>query len=416
MRKILSMLACSVMVLVGGIALTACGQSAGDKARDYVMRENVVSEFSGYKVTKTTNGETVETTVVVKGDNVDAVTTTDLYNGSTGQVYITEGVVYFQLAEEKYYLSESEFNLLIGNVSHIYNYQGDLSDEINGMIESQGMDVEVQFAQQGTTTTITIVGTSGSGENEWIQSTVLTYENDVLDRMSYASTSGGEVESQVNLESFDGEINFPDLTQYNPYTVDADYIAYIVSNSNCTWTQYDFSRNSNGRISGRVEKIDGQDAVDVENENGVHAWLLNGVLYMDDGAQQIKRNFADVSSDDELFRPVYNAVNGAIFDTTNEGGYDFGNYILNELNFLDSAESQEGIDITYDYSIEEDVTTYSITININTPSQVSVSTHSYAFAYGELVEYSAITDGVEEWYRSTVEGIIFPNFPTFVDV
>ena len=137
MKKILSMLACSVMVLVGGIALTACGQSAGDKARDYVMSENVVSEFSGYKVTETTNGETIETTVVVKGDNVDAVTTTDLYNGSTGQVYITEGVVYFQLAEEKYYLSESEFNLLIGNVSHIYNYQGDLSDEINGMIESK---------------------------------------------------------------------------------------------------------------------------------------------------------------------------------------------------------------------------------------------------------------------------------------
>ena len=415
MKKILSMLACCAMILVGGISLTACGQSAGDKARNYVMSDNVVSEFSGYKITEITNGETSETTVVFKGDGVDAVTTSTFYDGTTGQVYVQNGVAYFQLGEEKYYLNESDFSLLMGSLSQIYNFQGDLSNEINGMIESQGIDVEVQFSQQKTTTTITIIGTYGSEENEWIQSSVLTYENDVLDRMSYVSTNGGEVESQVNLESFDGEINFPDLTQYKPYTVDADYISYVVSNSNCTWTLYDFSIFSNERINGKVAKIDGQNVVDVENENGVHAWLLNGVLYMDDGTQQIRRNFADVSADDSIFKPAYDVVNGAIFDTTNESGFDFGSQILSELEYLRSYEGQDGITITYDYSIEEGVTTYTITIDINTPNQVGVSTHSYTFAYGELVEYCAITDGVEGWYRSTMQGIEFPDFSNFVD-
>lgn len=226
MKKFLSIMACMVMILVGGVALASCGRDefasaeniSAQQMAEYLNSEEVVSEFNGYNMTMHMYNTKIFDASVANVDNklqlamyidtpnIDGIEAMKL------NMYLLNDVVYIDGGNaNKYKVAYDPADEDLQQLQTALQFNGNLK----GIIEESFVDVAVgnltikKLIEENTTKFLisssqpTIYGTSN-------YSMKLVYNDNALVELSETVKLGKTVLSSASIKAFNGSVQFPE--------------------------------------------------------------------------------------------------------------------------------------------------------------------------------------------------------------
>lgn len=427
MKKILSIMACFMFVLVGGIALSACGNGdkiSNDEFVEYVSQGNVVSEFAGYELKIKVGNAYVNATAVSDGDVVNAKIEYPNVVGisAMGTIYVKDGNVYFTVAEDKYFLELNEYNESVQNINEFLMYSGDLSDTIISFVnESTDENMQIVKKTSGNKITFSLSSTITAEGVKTTDTFEVVYVDNVLNRLSTKTVTNNVTVTDISLNAFAGNIEFPDFSEYEEFSmtqeVDLDTIYSYIESLNCNWTSYEVVDGISQYVSydAKVSINDGNLSAEIVAEDGKRVYLQDGKLYYDNGSEKFWTTFAgfdNLDFDDETFGRAYELLASAVM-VKNDVNYIFNaDQLLGELKYFEEAISSGMAQATFDMTQNGDKTTFVV---IMTAPGMTTS-RTFVFDTERLLEYIGETNGQSTSYIYLAFTFDFPDFGDFVEV
>ncbi len=427
MKKILSIMACFMFVLVGGIALSACGNGnkiTKEQLIDYLSGDGVVSEFDGYELNSVIGNMEINATVVSNGETLNAkiVYPGALQSSRNGTIYIKDNVVYFTTAEHKYYMGIDNYNEAVDNINDIINYDGDLTDSIISFVNG-GIDGKLTITKKsnGENVAFKLSNTLEVGENKTISTVELKYTSNKLKSFSLITISHDVVITNISLNEFVGNIDFPDFSDYEAFsnveTVDLEEVNNYLNKLNSTWTSYEVFDGicQNVKYDAKVSLVDEKLQVEVIAENGFKIYLKDNVVYFDNGTKKIKAKFNGLGYfdvDDVNFGEAYDFISSAVVVEDDVNSVFNSTFITGELKYVEEMVSSGYCKAKIEMSKDADLTTFVISLSYGDET----SSRTLMFDATKLLEYSAETvDGITSFVYSNV-AIEFPDLSEYVEV
>lgn len=426
MQKLLSLIACLVFVLVGGISLSACG--AGDKISkdefiDYISKEGIVSQFDGYELSSTVGSATINATIVSNDDVVNAkiVYPDSIQSSRSGTIYIKDNIVYFTTAENKYYLEIDDYNSEVDNLSDILNYNVDLTDNLISFVNNttNGKMVITQETD-GNKVTYKLNCTIEVNDNKTVNTIELQYENNKMSSFLFKVVTNDITVTEISLKAFSGNIDFPDFSKYvqfpNVENIDLEEVGNYLQNLDCAWSSYDVFDGicQNVKYDAKVSIVDEKIQVEVVAENGKKVYLKDDKIYFDNGQEKLWTTFdgfENLNLDDQKFGEAYEFILSAVVVEDNLNFVFDSAFIVEELKYLEDMVSSGVCRASVEKSTDGDLTTLVITLSY----EGQESSRILIFDESRLLEYSAeYSSDITSFVYSNV-AIEFPNLNDFVE-
>lgn len=427
MKKILSIMACFMFVLVGGIALSACGNGdkiSNDEFVEYVSQGNVVSEFAGYELKIKVGNAYVNATAVSDGDVVNAKIEYPNVAGivSPGTIYVKDNLVYFTTAENKYYMELDSYNESMQNINELLIYKGDLTDVIISFVEETTDDnLTIVKKTSGNKITFSLSSTITAEGIKTTNAFEVVYVDDVLNRLSTKTVTNNVTVTDISLNAFAGNIEFPDFSEYEEFSmtqeVDLEIIYSYIESLNCNWTSYEVVDGISQNVSydAKISIENGNLSAEIIAEDGKKVYVQDGKLFFDNGTEKVWTTFDgldNVNLDDETFGRAYELIQSAVV-VKNDANYIFNSeQLLGDLKYFEEAISSGMVQATFDMTQDGNKTTFVATMT----ATGMTSSRTFVFDSERLLEYSAETNGQRSSYVYSAFTFDFPNFGDYVEV
>lgn len=427
MKKVLSFVACLMFVLVGGVALTACGgKSTISKEQfiEYVSQESVKTEFSGYEFNAVVEGADINAIVLSDGENLNAKITISetLKTQYVEPVYIENNIVYFSVDGVKYYTKLETFNESFDNIDNILMYRGDLTDICMTIVDSYGEDgLKIIKKVKGNEVTFNMNASIKFGDIKTENIIDIKYTNNILSSMHLKATTGDTLISEILLNSYTGTIDFPDFSNYVEYsTIEGVSLKNVYDQINtldCNWKNYEVydAVCQDVKYDAKVALVDEKLQVEIVAENGYKIYLKDNVVYFDNGKEKLKTNFQGFSFfniEDSNFGEAYNFISSAVVVEDHLDSIFNSSFIIEDIKYIENKVLTEGYQVRVDKSQDADLTTYVIALSYEGES----SSRILMFDETKLLEYSVETvEGTTSFVYSNV-AIEFPDLSEYVEV
>ena len=418
---------CFMFVLVGGIALSACGNGdkiSNDEFVEYVSQGNIVSEFAGYELKIKVGNAYVNATAVSDGDVVNAKIEYPNVVGisAMGTIYVKDGNVYFTVAEDKYFLELNEYNESVQNINEFLMYSGDLSDTIISFVnESTDENMQIVKKTSGNKITFSLSSTITAEGVKTTNTFEVVYVDDVLNSLSTKIVTNNVTVTDISLNAFAGNIQFPDFSDYEEFSmtqeVNLETIYSYIESLNCNWTSCEVVDGISQNISydAKVSINDGNLSAEIVAEDGKRVYLQDGKLYYDNGSEKFWTTFAgfdNLDFDDETFGRAYKLLASAVV-VENDLNYIFNSdQLLGDLKYFEEVISSGMAQATFDMTQNGDKTTFVV---IMTAPGMTTS-RTFVFDTERLLEYIGETNGQSTSYIYLAFTFDFPDFGDFVEV
>lgn len=426
MKKILSIMACFMFVMVGGFVLSACGNGeniSNNDFVDYISQDNVVSEFSGYELSVQFGNSKINATIASEGDSLNAKIEYPNVAGivSPGTIYVKDNLVYFTTAENKYYMELDSYNESMQNINELLIYKGDLTDVIISFVEETTDDnLTIVKKTSGNKTTFSLSSTLTVEEIKTTNTFEVVYVDNVLNSLSTKTVTNNVTVTDISLKAFAGNIEFPDFSDYKKFSiseeVDLDTVYGYINSLNCNWASYEVvdAISQNVSYDAKVSIENGNLSAEIIAEDGKKVYVQDGKLYYDNGSEKFWTTFAgldNMTTDDETFGRAYEFLESAVV-VENDVNYIFNSeQLLGDLKYFEEAISSGMVQAAFDMTQDGDKTTFIATM---TATGMTAS-RTFVFDSERLLEYSAETNGQRTSYVYSVFTIEFPNFDDFVE-
>ena len=239
MKKFLSIMACFVMVLVGGIALAGCGES-DPFSKGETVDTNAVTEFvdateqtnqftTGFKLEMDINGIEMEAILTINEGKVEAYI--DLEMAGTGleeidvDMWVKDDKIYMNSTQTgKVYIdadtTSAEYAEFLEQVDELISYKDDLSETIHGMLnqfsqlETMGAGIEVKKLVDGDSTRFRVKYADKEGE----MYIIVGYKAGALVELVYeveVESAGQETSMELSIKDYAGAVTLPsDIADY----------------------------------------------------------------------------------------------------------------------------------------------------------------------------------------------------------
>ena len=427
MKKILSIMACFMFVLVGGIALSACGNGdkiSNDEFVEYVSQGNVVSEFAGYELKIKVGDVYINATAVSDGDVVNAKIEYPNVAGivSPGTIYVKDNLVYFTTAENKYYMELDSYNESMQNINELLIYKGDLTDVIISFVEETTDDnLTIVKKTSGNKITFSLSSTITAEGIKTTNTFEVVYVDDVLNRLSTKTVTNNVTVTDISLNAFAGNIEFPDFSEYEEFSmtqeVDLEIIYSYIESLNCNWTSYEVVDGISQNVSydAKVSINGGIIRAEIVAEDGKRVYLQDGKLYYDNGSEKFWTTFAgfdNLDFDNETFGRAYELLNSAVVVKDNVNYIFNSEQLLSELKYFEEVISSGMAQGKFDMTKDGDKTTFVATMT----APGMTASRTFVFDAERLLEYTGETNGQSTSYIYSAFTFDFPDFGDFVEV
>lgn len=427
MKKLLTIMACLMFVMVGGFVLSACGNGeniSNNDFVDYISQDNVVSEFSGYELSVKFGNSKINATIASEGDSLNAKIEYPNVAGivSPGTIYVKDNLVYFTTAENKYYMELDSYNESMQNINELLIYKGDLTDVIISFVEETTDDnLTIVKKTSGNKITFSLSSTITAEGIKTTNAFEVVYVDDVLNRLSTKTVTNNVTVTDISLNAFAGNIEFPDFSEYEEFSmtqeVDLEIIYSYIESLNCNWTSYEVVDGISQNVSydAKISIENGNLSAEIIAEDGKKVYVQDGKLFFDNGTEKVWTTFDgldNVNLDDETFGRAYELIQSAVV-VKNDANYIFNSeQLLGDLKYFEEAISSGMVQATFDMTQDGNKTTFVATMT----ATGMTSSRTFVFDSERLLEYSAETNGQRSSYVYSAFTFDFPNFGDYVEV
>lgn len=231
MKKFLSIMACMVMILVGGVALASCGRDefagaekiSAQEMSAYINSEEVVSQFNGYNMTMHILDEKIFDASVASVDeklqvamffNVPSMEEVASMKMS---MYLLDNVVYVSSDSGKYKTAYDSNNAEFSQLQTALQFNGNLIAMIeDAYINSSFGNLSIKKVVEGDLVKFLISTNQTSTNGNSSYTMKLVYQENTLIELTETVKVGKKVLSSASISAFNGNIEFPSNLETDP--------------------------------------------------------------------------------------------------------------------------------------------------------------------------------------------------------
>lgn len=231
MKKFLSIMACMVMILVGGVALASCGKDefagaeniSAQEMTAYLNSEEVLSQFNGYNMTMHILEDKIFDASVASVDeklqvamffNVPSM---EGISSMKMTMYLLDNIVYVSSNSGKYKTAYDSNNSEFSQLQTALQFNGNLISMIeDAYINSPIGNLSIKKVVEGKVVKFLISTNQTSTNGNSSYAMKLVYQENRLIELTETVKVGKKVVSSASITAFNGNIEFPTNLETDP--------------------------------------------------------------------------------------------------------------------------------------------------------------------------------------------------------